>query len=283
MILPPGNGLQLCSGIYQLTAVEVAELVCALGEAYREYERAFIDKHIDGRFLLKLQEHDIASTLAELGVNDERRAKTLSFLLKSMKELTIVTADVPEDDVEQIDVLFRTGNTLYQQSKFADAKTCYQRTMAGYERAYGTTHPSYLGVVNNFGSLLTEMKLYPEAQEMFEKALAGREVTFGMEHIRTLNTCHHLAEMLKKWSKRYEAMGYFIRCYNGYSVIYGTAHNDTIGARKEVEGLAREMGHLGLKLRREGKMVRPSSVHAMPFPLSSLHAFVPVFLITHLS
>ena len=111
-------------------------------------------------------------------------------------------------------------------------------------------------MVNNLGSLLVALEAYPDAQAMFERALAGRELTFGPVHIRTLNTCHHLGELFKKCVKRHEAMEYFIRCYSGYNVIHGAAHNDTVGCRKEVEGLAREMGHLGLKLRREGKLVR---------------------------
>ena len=256
---PVVSSVRFSSQIFVLSSDELVEIVCSLGEAFLEYEGPFVQRNIDGKFLKQLNDEDITRTLKELKVLDQHHATTLAFLLKSLKQLAVPVTDTnhPSDDnLEQCDVLFRVGNTLFQQGKLEDAKTCYQRTMVGYERIHGSTHPSHLGVVNNLGTLLTAMEAYPEAQLMFEKALAGREVTFGMVHIRTLNTCHHLGEMLKKCAKRREAMEYFIRCYSGYNDLLGGAHNDTIGCRKEVEGLSREMGHLGLKLRREGKMVR---------------------------
>jgi tetratricopeptide (TPR) repeat protein len=270
MVLPPGNSpLRVGSKIYTLSADELADLVCSLGDAYVGYEGAFVGQNIDGKFLYDLKEEDIARKLDELKIYEPDHVKNLIFLLRSMKELAAhdslplfsdtSTSSTSDDDLEQIDVLFRAANALYQQGKLDDARTCYLRTMAGYERIHGATHPSYLGVANNLGTLLTALENYPEAQLMFEKALEGREATFGSVHIRTLNTCHHMGEMLKKWAKRKEAMGFFIRCYEGYRVIHGAEHNDTVGCRKEVEGLAREMCHLGSKLRREGKMVRDRS------------------------
>ena len=152
MALPSGSSFHFSSKIYALSVEELVEVINSLGEAYTEYEAAFMQRNIDGKFLRQLKDQDIASTLAELGVHDEVHAKALEFLLRSLRQLAtpvpVVDATSPptDDTLEQLDVLFRAGNTLFQQGKLEDARSCYQRTMVGYERVHGTTHPSYLGV-----------------------------------------------------------------------------------------------------------------------------------------
>jgi tetratricopeptide (TPR) repeat protein len=207
-----------------MTSQNVADCVAAQGDAYAGYGPAFVAQKIDGKFLMSVENDDIEPTLTKVGVTNPHHVAALRTLLLSVRSVALIEATLPptaegEEGIEQLEVLMRTANTLFQQEKLEDARALYEKALEGFERLVGPEHPSTVSVVNNLGTLLYTQQKLGDAQQMYERALVGRERVLGpqvraydtcggvlgmclahlsswcLQHVRTLNTCQHLGTL----------------------------------------------------------------------------------------
>jgi len=237
-----------------MTSQNVADCVAAQGDAYAGYGPAFVAQKIDGKFLMSVENDDIEPTLTKVGVTNPHHVAALRTLLLSVRSVALIEATLPptaegEEGIEQLEVLMRTANTLFQQEKLEDARALYEKALEGFERLVGPEHPSTVSVVNNLGTLLYTQQKLGDAQQMYERALVGRERVLGPQHVRTLNTCQHLGTLALLQDKKVPALNYFTRCLEGYQIIHGAEHRDTMTSRKHAEALAKDVFGAGNQYR----------------------------------
>jgi tetratricopeptide (TPR) repeat protein len=167
-----------------MTSQNVADCVAAQGDAYAGYGPAFVAQKIDGKFLMSVENDDIEPTLTKVGVTNPHHVAALRTLLLSVRSVALIEATLPptaegEEGIEQLEVLMRTANTLFQQEKLEDARALYEKALEGFERLVGPEHPSTVSVVNNLGTLLYTQQKLGDAQQMYERALVGRDRVLG--------------------------------------------------------------------------------------------------------
>ena len=75
--------------------------------------------------------------------------------------------------------------TLRDQGKLNDAKSIYQRALAGHEKTLGRNHISTLETVENLAHLYADYSVQDRAEDIFKRAFEGYETISGTHHERT--------------------------------------------------------------------------------------------------
>jgi len=81
----------------------------------------------------------------------------------------------------------------------------YQRTLDGYEKAWGPEHISTLITVSNLGNIYKNQGKLDEAEKMYQRALDGYEKAWGPGHTSTLATVYNLGNLYTNQGKLDEA------------------------------------------------------------------------------
>ena len=147
------------SNVAKMTSQNVADCVAAQGDAYAGYGSAFVTQKIDGKFVMTVASDEIEATLTRVGVTNPHHVAALKTLLMSVRSVALFEQSLPstaegEEGIDQLEVMMRTANVLFQQEKLEDARALYERALEGFERLVGPDHPSTISVVNNLGTLL---------------------------------------------------------------------------------------------------------------------------------
>ena len=69
-----------------LTAEDIGNLIAAVGPAYVEYKTIIINEGISGKLLAELNDEEVTSTLADLGITKALHVKNICVELKSLKK-----------------------------------------------------------------------------------------------------------------------------------------------------------------------------------------------------
>jgi tetratricopeptide (TPR) repeat protein len=77
------------------------------------------------------------------------------------------------------------GWALFGFASYAQARPCYERALAIYEKALGPDHPDTANSLNNLGLLLQEQGDLAGARPHYECALAISEKALGPDHPKT--------------------------------------------------------------------------------------------------
>ena len=70
----------------------------------------------------------------------------------------------------------------YDQGRYADAETLYERALAIREKALGSEHPDVAQALNNLAVLYDAQGRYVDAEPLYKRGLAIREKVLGREH-----------------------------------------------------------------------------------------------------
>ncbi|CAN0516221.1 unnamed protein product [Laminaria digitata] len=68
------------------------------------------------------------------------------------------------------------------QGNYAEAGPLYKRSLAIYEKALGSEHPSVATSLNNLAGFLETQGNYAEAGRLYKRSLAITEKALGPEH-----------------------------------------------------------------------------------------------------
>lgn len=98
----------------------------------------------------------------------------------------------------------------------------YMRSLRGYEKVWGSEHPSTLTIVDNLGSLYIKQGKYAEAEKMCIRALREHERTWGPEHPSILETIKSLGFIYANQGKYAEAEKLYIRAVQWYERVIGS-------------------------------------------------------------
>jgi tetratricopeptide (TPR) repeat protein len=82
---------------------------------------------------------------------------------------------------------------LEAAGRLGEAVPLFERTLADYERVYGTDHPNTLNLRNNLGYAYQAAGRLGEAVPLFERTLADYERVLGTDHPVTRTVRENLA------------------------------------------------------------------------------------------
>ena len=87
---------------------------------------------------------------------------------------------------------------MYEQSRYAEAKTLYQRLLRRREKTLGPSHSDTLHTTNDLAQLLCTLEQYNDAKGMYARVLVEYETTMGYDNEDTLKVATNLAAVMYK-------------------------------------------------------------------------------------
>ncbi|CAM9793335.1 unnamed protein product, partial [Ectocarpus fasciculatus] len=110
------------------------------------------------------------------------------------------------------------------QGNYEEAGPLYLRSLAIYEKMYGSDHPAVAASLSNLaGSLRTQGK-YAEAESLYERSQAIKEKALGPEHADVATIINNRAGLLRAQGKYEEAQPLYIRSLAIDEKVYGADH-----------------------------------------------------------
>jgi tetratricopeptide (TPR) repeat protein len=212
--------------------VEVLDACFALGKACQE-----VRDQEDAELYLKRAKEGYEEQLGP----DSEKALDTTYGLICVTEMSIgeavekfrvlvgrMVGALGEENVITLDTLNQLGSELQQNGEIEEARTVYERCLAGQERVLGEDHKKTLMTVNNLGNVYRELKDYVKALEYYERALKGFEKTLGKTHPSTLMNVMNIAIVYHVGLKDYgKAEELYQRALEGYEAQIGKDHEDT--------------------------------------------------------
>jgi len=166
-----------------------------------------------------------------------QHATRCSYML--LKSLAIVV-----EDNTNAWACYNLGVLFDNQGKLLEAEHMYQRTLQGYEKAYGPDHIETLDTLNNLGILYKDQGKLVLAEQIYQRALQGYEKAYGPDHINTLDTINNLGVLYDSQGKLLEAEQMYQRALQGYKKAYGPDHIETLDTLNNLGVLYDSQGKL---------------------------------------
>jgi tetratricopeptide (TPR) repeat protein len=132
---------------------------------------------------------------------------------------------------------------------YAEARRCFEKAAASYERVLGGDHPSTAASLNNLASLLQDQGDYEGARPLLERALQIYEKALGPDHPVTATTLNNLAFVLKSLGHYSEARPLYERALSIRRKALGADHPDTATSLNNLAGLLYAQEDYGLARR----------------------------------
>jgi hypothetical protein len=125
----------------------------------------------------------------------------------------------------------KSGHTLFDQGKFADAEWQYRQALEVYKRTFGSEHEYTLATIHWVAVTLHKQQKYSEAERLFRKALNGRKKVLGRDHEKTLSSKRWLGETLYEQQNYKEAEQILRQAVVGQERTFGRDHQDTLASK----------------------------------------------------
>ena len=134
-----------------------------------------------------------------------------------------------EENIVTLDTLNDLGAQLDESGELEEARTVYERCLAGQERVLGEDHKKTLSTVNDLGVLHNDyLKDYKKALEYFERTLKGYEKTLGKTHPSTLTALGNIGEVQRDSFGNFEkAESLLSQALQGHEAQLGKDNKDT--------------------------------------------------------
>src|SRR5260221_558986 len=177
-----------------------SEIAVSLHSMVSEWLRMRLDKSSQHTFLNAAVSHLICH-LDSIGDSDHRTRQ------EGQAHLDTIWGEVESLNLgdQFLEAHLTFGNFYRIHGRHQDAKVMFELALAGYEKAWGTEHPSTLDTVNNLGNLYSDQGRYKVAEMMYKRALAGYEKAWGPEHTSTLKTVNNLGALYESQGRLEDA------------------------------------------------------------------------------
>ncbi len=96
---------------------------------------------------------------------------------------------------ETANSLVNLASLYSKQGRYNEAEPLYQRALAIYEQALGSSHPDTANSLDNLASHYSKQGRYIKAEPLYQRALAIREQALGSSHPNTAISMNNLASL----------------------------------------------------------------------------------------
>lgn len=139
-------------------------------------------------------------------------------------------------------VIAHLADSLYRQSRYAEAEPLYQLVLAIDEKVHGAEHPDVATGLNNLAALYQAQGRHAEAEALHRRALAVRERVLGGEHPDVGQSLNNLAVLYKEAGRYSEAELLYRRALAIGERTLGAEHSNVMTT---LSGLAELYGKQG--------------------------------------
>ena len=152
--------------------------------------------------------------------------------------------DLAQNDNDKAAVLNNYALLLKKTNRLSEAEPLMRRSLAIYEKSYGSEHPRVAAVLNNLAQLLQATNRLSEAEPLMRRSLAIDEKSYGSEHPDVARALNNLAELLQATNRLSEAEPLMRRSLAIYEKSYGSEHPAVARALNNLAGLLQATNRL---------------------------------------
>lgn len=131
---------------------------------------------------------------------------------------------------------------LQERSQYAEAEPLFQRALAIWEQAMGSTHPVTANGLNNLAALYHNQGRYEEAEPLFQRALVIKVQVLGLTHRDTVLSLDNLAALYQSQGRYMEAEPLYRCALAIWEQAGGPNHLDTATSFNNLADLYRSQG-----------------------------------------